>query len=141
MLDRLAQDPSHGEVYWFLWGQYDAVVERTRGRRMPWKTLLAEIQKLGLANAAGHPLDNIRTLESTWVAVQRDKRREAEAKQQRATERRRPTNDPPPVVARTWIPTAVPVAPVVPKTGTRTPEEQVEWMRNEILSRSGKRVR
>jgi len=107
VLDRLEHNPSHGEVYWFLWDQYDAIVERTRGRRMPWKTLLDEIQKLGLTNGSGKPLDNIRTLQSTWAAVQRDKRRQAEAKQQRATENRRPTNEPPPVVARTVAPPAV----------------------------------
>ena len=138
VLKLIENDPSRGQVFWFLYRQHDEIRASAHGRRIPWRSILATVQALGLMNADGNPVTNTAALKLTWSRVRHLKRREAEAKQQRAAERRRPTNDPPPVVARTWTPAP---APAVPKTGTRTPEEQVEWMRNEILTRSGKRVR
>jgi hypothetical protein len=103
---------------------------------------LKEIQSLGLKNADGRPVTKEDSVRKTWMRVCADKKREAEAKQQRAVENRRPTNDPPPVVARTVVPTLKPPL-VVPETGTRTrtAKEQNEWILAEIMQRSGKRGR
>jgi len=98
LLAHQQRSAQRGEVRWFLWDEY----ERLRGQRMSWGVLLADIQKLGLTTAKGEPVMSMKTLQSTWTRVCRDKAREAEAKQQRARDRpKKPTDDPPPVVSRT----------------------------------------
>jgi hypothetical protein len=111
VVEHVGEDPTRGDVFWFLFREHDAILERAQGKRISWLTLLADIRALGLKNADGKLLDSVDTLKSTFRRVCLFKRREAEAKQQRAAERRRPTNDPPPVVARTVAPTPAP-APV-----------------------------
>jgi hypothetical protein len=101
------EDPTRGGVFWFLFREHDAILERAQGKRISWQTLLADIQGMDLKNADGRRLDNVETLKSTWKRVCVLKRRQAEAKQQRAVDNRRPTNEPPPVVARTVAPPAV----------------------------------
>jgi hypothetical protein len=109
VVERMARDPKRGDVYWFLWDEHDAILAQTQGKPIPWKAILKDIQALGLTNGNGQPVTNEEALGRTWRRVCADKRREAEAKQQRAAERRRPTNDPPPVVARTVAPAPAPV--------------------------------
>jgi hypothetical protein len=141
VVERQHRDPTRGEVYWFLWDEHDSIMKRTAGRRMSWKTMLADIQALGLTNGAGRPLDSVETLRSTFATVRRDKKRETEVKQQKAAASRRVTNTPPPMVS---LGTGSPIRPLTPlasETGTRTPEEQIAWIRDEIMKRSGKRGR
>lgn len=96
---KLARDPRRGELCLWLYDEHDAIVERTFGKRMPWKTLLDQVQALGLTTASGNPVESIETLRSAWKRVQVAKRREAEARQQKAAQRRPPvTNRPPPMV-------------------------------------------
>ena len=113
VIDRMERNPKKGTVYWFLWDEHDTILARTQGRPIGWKAILKDIQALGLTNGNGQPVTNEDSLRKAWARVRADKRREAEAKQQRAAERRRPTNDPPPVVTRTVAPVPAPApAPV-----------------------------
>ncbi len=135
------EDPSRGQVFWFLFREHDAIMDRIQGKRMSWITLLADIKAMALKNADGRPLDNLETLKSTFKRVRAFKRKLDQAKQQRAAERRRPTNDPPPMV---WSPGAYQAPMQVP--GDRSvnrptePIDPIERLRLKTLRMSGKRV-
>lgn len=99
ILDLIERDPSRGKAFWWLYSEYDQVIVRAKGNRIRWKYVLAEVRRLGLTNANGQPVSSADALKKTFGRVAALKRREAEAKQQRAVERRRPTNDPPPLAS------------------------------------------
>lgn len=156
----MERNPHRGQVYWFLWDEHDAILARTQGRPIAWKAVLVDVRTLGLTNANGQPVTNENTLRSTWARVRRDKRREAEAKQQRAVGWRRPTNDPPPVVARTVVsapprPSSGPVQFQIKTVPPEVIEEEArqaaerrpdlfpngpDTLRYQILKESGKRI-
>ena len=112
----MERNPRRGQVYWFLRDEHDTILAKTQGRPIAWGPVLADIQRLGLKNANGQPVTSENTLRSTWARVRRDKRRDAEANRQRAEVRRRPTNEPPPVVHRTvaLVPAPAPRPPLEP---------------------------
>ena len=97
VLDVIRHDPSRGQAFWFLHANHDEILAQSQVGRIPWRAVLEKLQALGLTNAYGNPLTSVEALKRTWRRVCDLKRREAEAKRQRAAERRRPTNDPPPL--------------------------------------------
>lgn len=107
IVSRIDRDPTRGEVFWFLFDQHDTILDRAQGKRISWKTLLGDIQQLGLKNANGHPLDSGETLKSTFKRVCVFKHRLAEVKQKAAEPRKPPTtNTPPPLAVRSFNPVA-----------------------------------
>ena len=116
VLNLIDEDPSRGQVFWFLHREHDEIKARAQGKRIPWRSILATVQALGLTNADGNPVTTTKALMKTWSRVCDLKRRDAESKRQRAEARRRPTNEPPPVVHRTvaLVPAPAPRPPLEP---------------------------
>ncbi|MGD0105979.1 MAG: hypothetical protein ABSC06_18350 [Rhodopila sp.] len=133
-MDRVERDPARGQLFWWLYDEHDTILAKSRGKKIPWKTLLADVQLLGLTNADGRPIKDEEALRKTFGRVRALKRREAELKQQKPAEPTRPTNSPPPVAVRPWNPApAIPAAPMTDPNG-------MDPFRLKILRRSGKRV-
>ena len=97
VLDVIRHDPSRGKAFWFLHANHDEILAHSQFGRIPWRAVLAKLQALGLTNGDGNPATSTQALRSTWNRVCELKRREAEAKRQRAAARTRPSNDPPPL--------------------------------------------
>lgn len=97
-LDRIDQDPGKGTLFWWLSEFHDPIIERTRGKRIPWRTMLVDVQALGLTNAPGNPVENDDVLRATFRRVRALKQREVSANEKSTPRHRsRPTNTPPPL--------------------------------------------
>lgn len=133
VLKLIENDPSRGQVFWFLYRQHDEIRASAQGRRIPWRSILATVQALGLMNADGNPVTKTAALKLTWSRVCDLKRREAEVKPQRAAAQRRPTNDPPPVVART-------MAPALPRLSTNPAPLQIVPVPRAMIEEEARRA-
>jgi hypothetical protein len=133
VIERMARNPTRGQVYWFLWDAHDTILVRTQGRPIAWKAILKDIQALGLTNAHAQLVTNADSLRKTWARVRADKRREAEATQQRAAQRRRPMNEPPLVVVRT-------VAPPQPRPSVNPAPLQIVPLPRTVIEEEARRA-
>lgn len=97
VLDVIRHNPSRGQAFWFLHANHDEILAQSQVGHIPWRAVSAKLRALGLTDGNGNPVTTTKTLRKTWGRVRDLKRRETEAKRQRAAVRKRPTNDPPPL--------------------------------------------
>jgi hypothetical protein len=94
----ITHDPARGDIFWFLYREFEVIRAESEVRRISWKAMAAKVARLGLEDGAGNVGTGPRALRKTFDRVCDLKRREAAAKQKNAAVLRRPTSSPPPAV-------------------------------------------
>ncbi len=75
----ISRDPVRGEIFWWLYDNYDQIEAGSVGRRLSWKRMVARVTDLGLKDGAGNTTPKPRALRRTFDRVCKLRRREAEA--------------------------------------------------------------
>lgn len=81
VLRRTGRSPEPGELFWFLFDEYDEIVKRQASGRFSWESMLFATRAMDLRGANGKPVRSIATLRRTLDLVVEVKRWEAETRQ------------------------------------------------------------
>ena len=81
VLRRTGRSPEPGELFWFLYDEYDEILEHQVSGRFSWDAMLFATQAMDLRGANGKPVRSKATLRRTLALVAALKERNAERKE------------------------------------------------------------